>query len=278
MTAPQSIAQPMQPSASSLRPVDDSERIVPVDVLRGVALLGILLMNIQSFSMIGAAYVNPTAYGDLHGANWWVWLLCHILADQKFMTIFSMLFGAGILLMTQHVEARGLRSTRLHYRRMGWLILFGLLHGFLLWDGDILYDYGVGGLIVYLLRKMAPWASLQGVEKVLKSFIEQRGKTFKKNHDLAELAGVAVSAGLPPPDAGLLGKIQCKADVRYSAASVDKAEALEAHYGALAVCADVAPRLKPQSGWHTRTRMISYLVDGKPRPIGALVVSRLKAV
>jgi uncharacterized protein len=57
------------PSAPSLRPVDDSERIVPVDVLRGVALLGILLMNIQSFSMIGAAYANPTAYGDLHGAN-----------------------------------------------------------------------------------------------------------------------------------------------------------------------------------------------------------------
>jgi len=161
MTALQSITPPIQPSAaSSLRPVDDSERIVPVDILRGVALLGILLMNIQSFSMIGAAYVNPTAYGDLHGPNWWVWLLCHVLADQKFMTIFSMLFGAGILLMTQHIEARGLPSTRLHYRRMGWLILFGLLHGFLLWDGDILYDYGVSGLIVYLLRKMSPWKQL----------------------------------------------------------------------------------------------------------------------
>jgi len=105
--------------------------------------------------MIGAAYANPTAYGDLHGANWWVWLLCHILADQKSMTIFSMLFGAGILVMTRHIEAQGLPSARLHYRRMGWLILFGLLHGFLLWDGDILYAYGVGGLIVYLLRKIA---------------------------------------------------------------------------------------------------------------------------
>jgi uncharacterized protein len=155
MTATQSITEAIAPSAPSLRPVDDSERIVPVDVLRGVALLGILLMNIQSFSMIGAAYVNPTAYGDLHGANWWVWLLCHIFADQKFMTIFSMLFGAGILLMTQHIEAKGLPSTRLHYRRMGWLIVFGLLHGFLLWDGDILYAYGMGGLIVYLLRKTA---------------------------------------------------------------------------------------------------------------------------
>jgi HEPN domain-containing protein len=121
------------------------------------------------------------------------------------------------------------------------------------------------------------WASLQAVEKLLKSFIEQQGKTFKKIHELEDLAKVAVSAGLPPPDAQLLAKIQCKADVRYSAATVGKAEALEAHYAALAVCADVAPRLRPQSGWRTHTRMASYLVDGKPRPMAALVVSRLKA-
>jgi len=120
------------------------------------------------------------------------------------------------------------------------------------------------------------WASLQGVEKLLKSFIEQQGKTFKKIHDLTDLAGVAVSAGLPPPDAGLLGKVQCKADVRYAAASVGKPEALEAHYAALAVCAEVAPLLEPQSGWLTQTRVISYAVNGKTRPMGALVVSRLK--
>jgi uncharacterized protein len=160
MIAPQPITELTEASARSLRPVDDFARIIPVDVLRGVALLGILLMNIQSFSMIGAAYFNPTAYGDLHGANWWVWLLCHILADQKFMTIFSMLFGAGILLMTQHIEAKGLPPARLHYRRMGWLILFGLLHGFLLWDGDILYAYGMSGLAVFLLRKIAPGKQL----------------------------------------------------------------------------------------------------------------------
>jgi uncharacterized protein len=71
------------------------------------------------------------------------------------MTIFSMLFGAGILLMTQHIEAKGLPPMRLHYRRMGWLIFFGLLHGFILWDGDILYAYGVSGLIVYPLPKIA---------------------------------------------------------------------------------------------------------------------------
>ena len=116
----------------------------------------------------------------------------------------------------------------------------------------------------------------EGVEKVLKGFIEQRGKTFENIHNLAKLAGVAVSAGLPPPDAQLLAGIQCKADVRYSARAVGKAEVLEAHYAALVVCADVALRLEPQSGWRTQVRAISYLVDGKPRPMGALVVSRLK--
>ncbi len=125
---------------------------------------------------------------------------------------------------------------------------------------------------------LSRWASLQTVEKMLKSFVEQRGGTFKKNHDLTELADTAVSAGLPAPDAQLLAKVLCKADVRYSSASVGKTEALEAHYAALAISADVAPYLEPQSGWHTQTRMISYLVEGKPRPIGALVVNRLKAV
>jgi uncharacterized protein len=154
------IAEAAQSSAPLVRPVEDTERIVSLDVLRGAALLGILLLNIQSFSMIGAAYANPTAYGDLHGANWWVWLLCRVFADQKFMTIFSMLFGAGILLMTQRIEAKGRPSAGVQYRRMAWLIVFGLLHGFLLWDGDILYDYGVSGLLVYLFRKSAPWKLL----------------------------------------------------------------------------------------------------------------------
>jgi len=138
------------------QPVAEKERIVSIDVLRGFALLGILPMNIQYFSMITAAYFNPTAYGDLHGANFVVWLLSHVLADEKFMTIFSMLFGAGILLMTSRVEATGRPSAALHYRRMGWLILLGLAHSYLLWSGDILYSYGMCGLVVYLCRKLRP--------------------------------------------------------------------------------------------------------------------------
>src|SRR5437762_12864515 len=72
-------------------PVAETERIVPMDVLRGFALLGILVMNIRSFAMVTAVYDNPTAYGDLNGANFLVWFLSHLLADQKFISIFSML-------------------------------------------------------------------------------------------------------------------------------------------------------------------------------------------
>jgi uncharacterized protein len=140
--------------------VPDVERIAALDVLRGFALLGILVMNIQSFAMIDAAYANPTAYGNLEGANYLVWLLSHLLADQKFMTIFSMLFGAGILLMSGRREKAGGRSAAIHYRRMGALAVFGLLHAYLLWFGDILFSYALCGMIVYLLRKLRPWALL----------------------------------------------------------------------------------------------------------------------
>ena len=146
------------------RPVDEAQRITSIDVLRGVALLGILLMNIQSFAMIGAAYMNPNSYGDLTGANAWVWYLTHLLGDQKFMTVFSMLFGAGIVLMTSRAEQRSGRSAGVHYRRMGWLILLGFLHAHLLWYGDILYSYGMCGLVVYLFRNLPPrWLIVLGI-------------------------------------------------------------------------------------------------------------------
>lgn len=81
-------------------PTTSSERIQALDFLRGFTILGILIMNIQGFSMPGTAYTNPAAYGDLPGANQWVWMISHVLADQKFMTIFSILYGAGIVLVT----------------------------------------------------------------------------------------------------------------------------------------------------------------------------------
>jgi uncharacterized protein len=146
----------MNDTQARIGPVGVGERIASIDVLRGFALLGILIMNIQSFSMIEAAYLNPTAYGDLSGLNRWVWTLSHIVANEKFISIFSMLFGAGIVLMTGRADAGGIRPGGLHTRRSIWLIVMGLLHAYLLWYGDILFTYGVCALIVFSRRKLPP--------------------------------------------------------------------------------------------------------------------------
>ncbi len=144
----------------NLKPVGSSARIQSLDFLRGFAILGILIMNIQSFSMPGAAYLNPMAYGDMTGLNKLVWILSHIFADQKFMTIFSVLYGAGIVLVTQKAEDRTGRSAGLHYRRTFWLLIIGLIHAHLIWYGDILVAYAVCALLAYFLRKSRPWTLL----------------------------------------------------------------------------------------------------------------------
>ena len=141
---------------TKVTPVRATERIVTLDVLRGFALFGILLMNIQSFAMPEAAYFIPAAYGDLTGANRVVWWFSYLFADQKFMTLFSMLFGAGIVLMTAKAEQSGRPTLGLHYRRMFWLLVIGLMHGYLLWSGDILALYAICGFIVYWFRRWPP--------------------------------------------------------------------------------------------------------------------------
>ncbi|KAA3647030.1 MAG: DUF418 domain-containing protein [Chloroflexi bacterium] len=145
-------------------PVAPKERIIALDFLRGFALLGILLMNIQSFAMPFVAYFNPTAYGDLTGLNRLVWTFSHVLADSKFMNIFSILYGAGILLITQKLEAKGSPSAGLHYKRTFWLLIIGLVHAYLLWYGDILVTYALVAMVVYLFRKLSPrWLIALGI-------------------------------------------------------------------------------------------------------------------
>jgi uncharacterized protein len=141
-------------------PIAHQERYDSIDLLRGVAVLGILVMNIQSFAMPMAAYFNPTALGDKGPVDFYVWAFSHLFFDQKFMTIFSWLFGAGIVLMTARAVERGVKPAMFHYRRMLALLVFGLIHAYLIWDGDILVLYSICGAIVYPLRKLRPMVLL----------------------------------------------------------------------------------------------------------------------
>jgi uncharacterized protein len=143
-------------TTAAMAPLGEDRRIGSIDVLRGLALLGILVLNIQAFSMPFEAYVNPTAWGDLTGANYLAWYMGQLLADMKFMAIFSMLFGAGIVLMTERLEATGRPVLGIHYRRMVWLLVIGFGHAYLLWHGDILVSYAICGMLVVWCRRLPP--------------------------------------------------------------------------------------------------------------------------
>lgn len=137
-------------------PIPSSARIASLDILRGFALLGILVMNIQGFAMIEAAYFNPSLHMDLNGVNWGVWAFSHMFADLKFMAIFSMLFGAGIIVLTQKRESDGKPALGLHFSRTFWLLVFGLIHAYLIWFGDILTAYAICAVLVVWFRRFSP--------------------------------------------------------------------------------------------------------------------------
>ncbi|GAA4401075.1 DUF418 domain-containing protein [Nibrella viscosa] len=149
-------------AAPTVAPVAQSDRILLIDILRGVALLGILLMNIPTFSMpdnfIEAFTQNPDS------TNFWVFTGITVLFEGKMRALFSFVFGVGVLLFLAKKEQTNRSAVRLYYRRMGWLIVFGLVHAYLLlWFGDILYGYGVCGLLLYLFRKVRPLYLALGV-------------------------------------------------------------------------------------------------------------------
>ncbi len=140
--------------------MDSSQnRIVAVDLLRGFALLGILVMNISSFALPTGSYYNPLAYEPtilnrvVHGVS-------HVLADQKMMALFSMLFGASMILLMQKTEVAGRKFGGLHYARTGWLLLFGILHFVFFWEGDILALYALCGFLLFLFRRLPAWAGI----------------------------------------------------------------------------------------------------------------------
>jgi len=132
-----------------------SDRILTLDTVRGVAVMGILLLNIVAFAMPPAAYMNPSAYGGSDGLDLAVWLGNFILFDGKMRGLFSFLFGASTLLVINGAVAKGESAAKTHYARMVWLLVFGLVHCWLIWWGDILNHYAIVGMLLFFFRNVS---------------------------------------------------------------------------------------------------------------------------
>ena len=139
-----------------LTPIQTGERIETLDVLRGFALLGILAMNIRAMAAPFGAYMYPYALFDYVGANRSAYVFTSVVFDLKMMGLFSMLFGAGVLLYAGK-SRQGVSPRGLWFRRMFWLLVIGLVHSYLIWNGDILVPYALCGLLLlWWMRRLRP--------------------------------------------------------------------------------------------------------------------------
>ncbi len=192
--------------ARGTAPVTQTERISSIDLLRGFSLMGILLMNICDFALPGWNYavplttVKPVFSGPHAHVNTVLWFARWMFAEGKMRALFSMLFGAGIILLTQRAEDRGagVRTADVFTRRNMWLTLFGLIHCYLIWNGDILFFYGTAALLfMFPFRHCRPktlfWAA--GIILLLNTGLVNIGRTFGELHakHAAEQANFALA-------------------------------------------------------------------------------------
>lgn len=141
---------------SSPTPTQPHERNITLDVIRGLAILGIFSVNMSFFS-------SPVVYLKAAGIEWWTqpwdrtvsWLI-EFFAQGKFYTMFSFLFGLGMVMFMERTERKGHRAVSLYARRLFILLIFGVIHAFLIWSGDILMTYAFLGFALILFRKMSP--------------------------------------------------------------------------------------------------------------------------
>lgn len=141
-----------------LNPTSNTERVHSLDIIRGIAVLGILIMNIVGFGL-AFAYEDPTSSGGSEGWNYNVWAFNELFIEGTMRGLFTMLFGIGFMIFISRGESRGggLITADYYYRRMIWLLIFGLIHSYLLlWHGEILFTYAICGMTLFAFRKVNP--------------------------------------------------------------------------------------------------------------------------
>ena len=142
-----------------------SDRLLILDVLRGFAVMGIVVMNIVVFAMPEDIYFAPAAFesvvspavlGVSSSANQWSWFWSFVLFDGKMRGLFSVLYGASLVLISERATAKGESAAKIFYYRSVWLGVLGLVHYFLFWVGDILFAYAVIGCLAFGFRGWEP--------------------------------------------------------------------------------------------------------------------------
>jgi uncharacterized protein len=144
------------------------QRAPALDLLRGIAVLGILLINIYSFALPEIMRLDPKWLPQATQWEHWYWYLLHFFADTKFIALLSMAFGAGLWLFAADKQALGEQElNRLQGRRSLWLLVFGLAHAYLLWEGDVLFSYALFSVVVWRWRH---WGDRQLIVAALAIF------------------------------------------------------------------------------------------------------------
>ncbi|MGQ0532644.1 MAG: DUF418 domain-containing protein [Caulobacteraceae bacterium] len=140
---------------SEVGPIEPSRRIKTLDVLRGLAILGILAVNAPFFAAPWQTALNPTLEPlAVDDGTTWAWFVPHVFFEAKFITLFSLLFGASLFLVGG--ERSDKERGKVLRRRLSWMLLFGVIHGVAIWYGDILLVYAISGFVVMLARSWRP--------------------------------------------------------------------------------------------------------------------------
>lgn len=148
----------MTSSQPTITPLQNSDRIQSLDVMRGIVLFGILLMNINGFGL-AKAYEDPTVSGGSEGWDLITWITTNLLFEGTMRGLFSLLFGVGMFVLLDRLEKRGagMEAANIYFRRLTWMLIFGLVHGYLLlWVGEILYNYALMGFLLFSFRNLVP--------------------------------------------------------------------------------------------------------------------------
>lgn len=166
-------------------------RLISLDTIRGVAVMGILAMNIIGFASVLPAYFNPHVPVGASPADIAAHIGALIFVDGKMRGLFSLLFGASMLLIADRAEAAGIDAGRRHFARMAWLLAFGLAHLYLLWWGDILHHYAIVGLAAFAFRQASVRALLATALALMAVHMVLMAQT--------PLAVIAAQSGYPDP-------------------------------------------------------------------------------